>query len=53
MKSWEHERELDEFTHKCGKCYAAGDCTCDDFGECCGFGYEKGDKCEDCGKVVE
>tara|TARA_R100000152_G_C6695924_1_gene126450 strand:+ start:327 stop:488 length:162 start_codon:yes stop_codon:yes gene_type:complete len=53
MKSWEHQRELDDFTHQCGNCYIAGDCYCNDFTECCGFGYEKGDACKDCNEVIE
>ena len=53
MKWWEHVRELEEFTHECGKCYLAGDCYCNDFGECCDTCYEVGDICEDCGKEVK
>ena len=52
MKSWEHQRELDAFTHACGSCYIAGDCYCNDFVLCCGFGIEKGRVCEDCNEVV-
>ena len=52
-KWWEVQREMEAHTHECGKCYAEGDCYCNDFAECCGTCYEVGDICEDCGEEVK